>query len=133
MLTFAVSAAADGEATDLIVTPSVGEPRHYHIPGLGPDDYAAFHAALARDFGTRQPHDLIEQWQPAGPDPRWRPLLTDNVHPRILSGYGDPAVLRTDEGYVLIVTSNDAPDAFPILTSDDLEHWHPTGFAFPEG
>ena len=30
---------------------------------------------------------------------RWRPLLTENVHPQILVGYGDPAVLKTDDGY----------------------------------
>ena len=30
-------------------------------------------------------------------------------------------------------TSNDAPDAFPILHSRDLEHWEPRGFIFPEG
>ena len=43
---------------------------------------------------------------------RWRPLLTENVHPKILVGYGDPAVLRGDDGYWLVATSNDAPDAF---------------------
>ena len=66
-------------------------------------------------------------------DVEWRPLLTDNVSPRILAGYGDPAVLKTDQGYVLVATSNDAPDAFPILRSDDLEHWQHEGFVFPEG
>ena len=49
------------------------------------------------------------------------PLLTENVHPQILVGYGDPAVLKTDDGYWLVATSNDAPDAFPILHSNDLE------------
>ena len=29
---------------------------------------------------------------------KWRPLLTENVDPQILVGYGDPAVLKTDEG-----------------------------------
>ena len=53
------------------------------------------------------------------------PLLTENISPQILSGYGDPAVLKTDEGYYLVATSNDAPDAFPILHSDDLDHWEP--------
>ena len=31
---------------------------------------------------------------------RWRPLLTENVHPQILVGYGDPAVLKTEDGLV---------------------------------
>ena len=37
----------------------------------------------------------------------------------------------TDGGWS--ATSNDAPDAFPILHSPDLEHWEPKGFVFPEG
>ncbi|MFL6755191.1 MAG: glycoside hydrolase family 43 protein, partial [Sphingomicrobium sp.] len=57
----------------------------------------------------------------------------ENVHPQILVGYGDPAVLKTDDGWWLVATSNDAPDAFPILHSQDLDHWEPKGFIFPEG
>ena len=59
--------------------------------------------------------DELEHPEPAI---RWRPLLTENIHPQILVGYGDPAVLKTDDGYWLVATSNDAPDAFPILHSD---------------
>jgi hypothetical protein len=33
----------------------------------------------------------------------------------------------------LTCTSNDAPDAFPILKSDDLKDWRPQGFVFPRG
>jgi len=58
-------------------------------------------------------------------------LLTENIHPQILAGYGDPAVIKTPQGYYLIATSNDAPDAFPILHSVDLKHWEPKGFVFP--
>ena len=64
---------------------------------------------------------------------RWRPLLTENVDPKILVGYGDPAVFKDGKGYWLVATSNDAPDAFPILHSPDLQHWEPKGFVFPEG
>ena len=70
---------------------------------------------------------------PPAPDPRWQPLITDSLHPQILAGFGDPAVLRTDDGYFLVATSNDAPDAFPILHSDDLLRWEPMGFVFPDG
>jgi arabinan endo-1,5-alpha-L-arabinosidase len=63
----------------------------------------------------------------------WRPLLTENVHPEILVGYGDPAVLKTDDGWWLVATSNDAPNAFPILHSEDLSHWEAKGFVFPGG
>lgn len=132
MLTFEIDTRANGEATEVRITPSEGESRNYRIAGGDPEHYALFYAALARDFGVRNPHE-IEDSTPAPPDPRWTPLITDNLHPQILCGYGDPAVLMTDEGYVLVATSNDAPDAFPLLTSADLVHWHPAGFVFPEG
>ncbi|HEX6661100.1 MAG TPA: glycoside hydrolase family 43 protein, partial [Sphingomicrobium sp.] len=84
-------------------------------------------------FGTRLPHVFGEPAGHPAPAIRWRPLLTENIHPQILAGYGDPAVLKTDEGYYLVATSNDAPDAFPILHSNDLQHWEPRGFVFPQG
>ncbi|HEX8483652.1 MAG TPA: glycoside hydrolase family 43 protein [Allosphingosinicella sp.] len=107
--------------------------RSYRIAGGDQSHYAAFYRALAEDWGTRLPHALAEPAQAPEPDVEWRPLLTDNVSPRILAGYGDPAVLSTEEGYILVATSNDAPDAFPILRSRDLEHWEHVGFVFPEG
>ena len=42
-------------------------------------------------------------------------------------------MLKTDDGYWLVATSNDAPDAFPLLHSTDLVHWEPRGFVFPQG
>ena len=131
-LAFRIDARADGEATELRVVPSAGAPRTYRIAGGDPEHYAEFYAELARDFAIRQPNE-IEQWTPSAPDPRWKPLITGNIHPRILSGYGDPAVLKMDGGYALVATSNDAPDAFPILLSNDLESWESAGFVFPEG
>ena len=132
MFSFEILARADGEATELRVIPSAGEPQNYRIAGGDPEHYAEFYAVLARDFGIRNPHE-IDDAAPGEPDSRWRPLITDSLHPRILAGYGDPAVLKTGDGYVLVATSNDAPDAFPILTSADLQRWEPVGFAFPEG
>ncbi len=131
-LSFAIDAFADGEATLLRVVPSAGEQRDYRIAGGDPEHYAIFYAELARDFGVREPHE-IEEREPGPPDPRWRPLITGNLHPQILCGYGDPAVLKTGETYVLVATSNDAPDAFPILLSSDLDRWEPAGFVFPQG
>jgi hypothetical protein len=131
-LFFRVDAEAEGEATRFTVTPADGEPRGYRVAGPEPRHYGDFYEALARDFGTRLPLEL-DAPIPDGPEPPWRPLITDNIHPHILCGYGDPAVLRTDEGYVLVATSNDAPDAFPILRSADAEHWEHAGFVFPEG
>jgi hypothetical protein len=39
------------------------------------------------------------------PEPDWRPLIMENLSPRTTAGYGDPAVLKTDEGYYLVATS----------------------------
>ena len=131
-LPFAVAAEADGEATDLVVTRSDGSSRAYRIAGGEQRDYTAFYDRLAADYGTRRPHH-VEQVPEAPSGPPWKPLITTNLSPQILCGYGDPAVLATGEGHFLIATSNDAPNALPILHSSDLETWQHLGFAFPEG
>ena len=129
---FEIAAAADGEATRLVVTGGDGRSRDYRIGGRTQGDYERFFAALAADFETGQPHRGPPACTaPSGP--AWRPLITHNLSPQILCGYGDPALLRTDAGYHLVATSNDAPDAFPILHSHDLEEWTPAGFVFPSG
>ena len=53
---------------------------------------------------------------------------------------GDPVRLRRSGGAQdrtsVIIWSpppTTRPDAFPILHSDDLEHWQHRGFVFPEG
>jgi hypothetical protein len=129
---FEVQAEEDGEGTRFTVS-RAGETRRYHLIGGEQTDYIAFYTALAADYGTRVPHRHETPPPPAPGSAEWRPLITDNLCPGILCGYGDPAVLKTDEGYYLVATSNDAPDAFPILHSDDLENWRPVGFVFPEG
>lgn len=132
-LAFSVDAAAEGDGFRMDVRSSDGDARSYFIPAGTQQDFSEFFRDLSRDFRTRLPHifkDAVERPEAAI---RWQPLLTENIHPQILVGYGDPAVLKTDEGYFLVATSNDAPDAFPILHSSDLEHWEHRGFAFPEG
>jgi hypothetical protein len=105
----------------------------YFVPTATQQDFNAFFRELSHDFGTRMPHVYSRASErPAAAFP-WRPLLTENVHPQILVGYGDPAVMKTDEGWWLVATSNDAPDAFPILYSSDLKGWEPKGFIFPAG
>jgi hypothetical protein len=128
---FEVEAAEDGQLRIIRVTSP--EARTYILPGNEQQQYADFFVELSRDFGTRLPHIFGEPAEHPEPSIRWRPLLTENIHAQILVGYGDPAVLKTDKGYVLVATSNDAPDAFPILHSNDLEHWEPRGFVFPDG
>jgi GH43 family beta-xylosidase len=108
-----------------------GSTRVYALAGTDQGDFVRFFDELAADFGTRPAENAVAI--PADhDDPPWQPLLTENVHPKILAGYGDPAVLKTDGGYYLAATSNDAPDSLPLLHSEDLEHWRLAGFVFAE-
>jgi arabinan endo-1,5-alpha-L-arabinosidase len=129
---FEIEAFADGEATDLVIREGPGEPRSYRIEGGEQPDYLRFFATLAKDFGTRAPaSSKAPRAEPLGVP--WKPLIVDNLSEQTLAGYGDPAVLRVADGWVLTATSNDALDAFPLLHSADLEHWEHRGFVFPEG
>jgi hypothetical protein len=132
-LTFTVDPTIEGDGFRIDVEASNGTSESYAVPTATQQDFSAFYRELARDFGTRVPHVFAEPLDHPPAAMRWRPLLTENAHPGILAGYGDPAVLKGDDGWWLVATSNDAPDAFPILHSTDLEHWEPRGFAFPEG
>jgi len=128
---FIVEPVAVGEATDIRVT-AFGKTRRYRIGGGDQSDYFRFFAELAEDFGTRSPGSFEEPSGESGTPP-WTPLVTEPLSPGTLYGYGDPAVLKVDGGWILTATSNDAPDAFPILFSPDLEHWEHRAFVFPEG
>lgn len=129
---FQVEAGADGEATNISVREGDGEPRAYRIRGGEQGDYADFFAAIAADYGTRVPAAFEEPDAEPGPIP-WKPLITGNLSEQTHAGYGDPAVLKVDDGWVLTATSNDADDAFPLLHSTDLEHWQHRGFVFSQG
>ena len=129
---FIVECVADDEATDVVVATSDGSRHAYRIAGGEQRDYTAFYDRIAADLGMRRPHH-VEHVPEAPSGPRWQPLITTNLSSRILSGYGDPAVLKTGDDYYLVATSNDAPDALPILRSIDLENWEPVGFVFAEG
>lgn len=126
---FKVSAAATDEGFRIEVEAG-GTERTYVVPTGAQQDFSIFFRELSQDFGTRLPDVLAHgEERPVSPI-RWQPLLTENIHPQILVGYGDPAVLKDGKDYWLVATSNDAPDAFPILHSVDLEHWEPKGFVF---
>jgi hypothetical protein len=133
MLSFRVDAVAEGDGFRIAVSASDGRSENYLVPTGTQQDFSAFYRDLSGHFGTRVPHIFADPLEHPKATLAWRPLLTENIHPQILVGYGDPAVLKTDDGYWLVATSNDAPDAFPILHSNDLEHWEPRGFVFPEG
>jgi hypothetical protein len=126
----------NGEASFIVTAPHPGtcEPRTrtYPIPGTEQNDYLELCQALARDFGMRPPHPGHDPAADTVNTPA-TPLLTENASDTILYGYGDPAVLKVDGSYYLVVTSNDAPNAFPILRSSDLSSWEHKGFVFPAG
>jgi arabinan endo-1,5-alpha-L-arabinosidase len=132
-LAFTVDPVAEGEGFRIDVKTSAGVAKRYFVPTATQQDFSAFFRALSADFGTRLPHIFADPIEHPEPHIPWQPLLTENVHPQILVGYGDPAVLKDGKDYWLVATSNDAPDAFPILHSADLKHWEPAGFIFPEG
>jgi hypothetical protein len=129
---FEVEAIDESESTRLIVRSSDGRTGSYRMNGHEHPHYLQFFAELAQDFGTRVPAAIDRPTAPAG-EIAWRPLITENLSERTLYGYGDPAVLRVEDGWILTATSTDAPDAFPIVYSPDLEHWQHRGFVFPEG
>ncbi len=129
---FVVQAAAVGSGARISVS-YADKSRDYVLPSGERPDYLDFFNALAADFGTRNPTHKITPSAPAQPSASWRPLIVDNLSELTTAGYGDPAVLKTEQGYYLTATSNDAPDAFPILHSDDLQSWTHQGFVFPEG
>ncbi|ABF52473.1 glycoside hydrolase family 43 protein [Sphingopyxis alaskensis] len=127
-----VDAVAEGDGVRLSITAD-GRTREYTIAGSSHADYQAFFSRLADDIGSRAPHVFDGPGVETTDSGVWKPLITQNLSPLTSAGYGDPAVLKTDEGYYLVATSNDAPDAFPILFSADLEHWEHKGFVFAEG
>lgn len=105
------------------------------MPDLSPRSFLTLHGTLADLFGAGR---VSPQRPPAARGAPYEVLLDRPAAPDILYGYGDPCVLRTQGPdhkpvYHLFVTSNDAPDSFPILRSDDLVHWTPCGAMFPRG
>ena len=130
-LPFTVEAVAQGEGTHFTVT-GPGLTRAYDVPNGEQADYTTFFGSLAEDFGMRVPHaaDLPSMDRhPAD----WTPLIINNLNPGTHAGYGDPAVLKVDGGWVLTATTNDADDAFPLVFSSDLRTWEHRGFVFPQG
>src|SRR3954449_13262993 len=129
---FEVDASEEGDGFRIRVRSAFAKAKDYLVPTGTQQDFSAFFRELSGDFGTRVPDIFGHDEHPAS-SMHWRPLLTENVHPQILVGYGDPAVLKDGEDYWLVFTSNGAPDAFPILHSADLQHWEPRSFVFPAG
>jgi len=131
------AASIDGRAREIVLRQD-GRERRYRLADQSQDSYLDFHASASRDFGLRAPLNRTAFEAPPA-HPALRPQLTRPVSADILYGYGDPCVTRAPdpetgrEAWWLVATSNDAPDAFPILRSDDLETWRLCGFVFPRG
>lgn len=131
---YTVNAEAAGAGAGVRLSITIdGRTLDYLIMGHNHSDYQTFFSELAKDVGTRKPHALEGPTAALESSAEWRPLITKYLSPKSSAGYGDPAVLKTDEGYYLVATSNDALDAFPILHSHDLETWTHEGFVFSEG
>ena len=144
---YAVAVAdGDGPSPALVVTgpdPATGAPTaaEYRLRARTHNAFLDVFEAIARRFGTRLPRNRQPHEPPTFRAP-YRPLLVENLSPRMRHGYGDPAVLRVSEPgadgaedvwYYLVATSNDAPDSFPLLRSRDLRTWSFVDFVFPHG
>ncbi|MGX7952914.1 glycoside hydrolase family 43 protein [Tsuneonella sp. HG249] len=125
--------ASESDGTTTLRVSINGSARSFRLTGGKHQDYLDLFSALAEQCGTRPPHTFDGPVAGDDPEPDWRPLIIENLSDRTTAGYGDPAVLKVDDGYILVATSNDAPDAFPVLHSPDLERWTHHGFVFPEG
>ena len=114
--------------------------RHeFTVPERTHNAYLDMFQAIAAKFGTRVPRNRQSRPVPAFRAP-YQPLLTSNLSAEVLHGYGDPAIIRIEDGmpgegpwFYLLATSNDAPDSFPIARSRDLREWKMVGFVFPRG
>ena len=96
---------------------------------------AAVHAdARAKDGLLKSLAPLrapADDWAAAfdGTAPAYPPLATN--FPGMLYAYGDPAAIKSRGTYYVAATSNNAPDAGPLVKSKDLKTWEPHGFLFP--
>lgn len=120
-----------------VEAPAGGPARQYRLAGAGHEAYLQVLRKVAADFGARAPKSLLERHEEYPEEPRLQVLIGASLREDDPNGFGDPCVLRTDgpDGpqYHLIVTSNDAPETFPIYRSKDLRSWTPAGCAFPPG
>jgi arabinan endo-1,5-alpha-L-arabinosidase len=124
--------------TQIKLEVSLGDITHQYI--LQSRDHGAYldlFSSLAHDHGMRLPQNRITRGEETF-EASYQEVLTNNLSPKILYGYGDPAVIRITDAnggmdYYLVVTSNDAPDSFPICHSKNLKDWNFKGFVFPEG
>ncbi len=102
----------------------------YYLKDREHNSYLDFFEKSAMDFGLRVPQNRQPSVKHSFKGV-YRELLCENIVPEMVYGYGDPAVIRVEEGiikkeiwYYLVSTSNDAPNSFPICRSRDLIDWN---------
>jgi arabinan endo-1,5-alpha-L-arabinosidase len=98
--------------------------------------YLNFFEKLSLHFATRLPQNRKKALK-STVNINYTEVLTQNLDAGMLYGYGDPAIIRIKEKgrecYYLLTTSNDAPNAFPVLRSENLKDWSFVTYVFPEG
>jgi arabinan endo-1,5-alpha-L-arabinosidase len=107
----------------------------YHLNTTLHASYSNMFEKLHFDFGFRLPQSREPHVKPTF-KANYSELLLSNLHKGMLYGYGDPAVIRVEgkvSCYYVVSTSNDAPDVFPIVCSENLTDWKFSGYVFPKG
>jgi arabinan endo-1,5-alpha-L-arabinosidase len=137
--TIVISEAAGSSVCTFEITADVTTAKKtffYQVENSNHHSWLSLFEKLSKDFGLRLPVNKQEEKKYSFDIP-WRELLTKNLVPEMLYGYGDPAVLRVEEEneiwYYLVTTSNDAPHSFPICRSRNLTDWEFVNFIFPKG
>jgi hypothetical protein len=111
----------------------------YELKQRTHEAYLNLFGQLAETFALRMPLNRKKSRLNFHADVFLQVLLAENVERGIWYGYGNPAVIRvqgqhdTKPVYYLTVTSNNAPDAFPLLYSEDLVNWLFKSYIFPWG
>ena len=112
----------------------------YHLESSEHNSFLNFFEKLAQNFGLRLPQNRRQTIFTPTFEAAYREVLLQNLDAGMRYGYGDPAVIRVENWgetqetcYYLLTTTNDAPDAFPILRSRNLEDWEFVTYVFPEG
>ena len=123
---------AKGDGFRIRVGLRMARAKDYAVPSATQQDFSPFFRDLAKISEHASPTSSPTRSNIPG-DHSLAPSADRERPPQILVGYGDPAVLKAIEGWWLVSTSNDAPDAFPILHSADLQHWEPRVSSFPRG
>jgi hypothetical protein len=111
----------------------------YKLKQRTQEGYLNLFIQLADAFALRVPMNRKKDSSNFQSDISLNVVLTENLASGMWYGYGNPSIIRvqgitgTKPIYYLTVTSNNAPDAFPLLYSADLLNWFFKSYLFPWG